>query len=78
MGNDFGQSNEWNYSQSLDWHLLEYRITKVFKYSTRFNHLYRHSWSCQGDVDDRALNGSPVAIQIGKIVYPMGCDGWDC
>ena len=24
MGNDFGQWNEWNHDQSLDWHLIEY------------------------------------------------------
>ena len=28
MGSDFGQSQEWNFTQSLDWHLLQYRDHK--------------------------------------------------
>jgi len=35
MGNDFGQSNEWAYDKSLDWHLLQYKehsgIQKIIK-----------------------------------------------
>ena len=54
MGNDFGQSNEWNYSQSLDWHLLEYRDHQGIQATVRdLNHLYQSfPGLAKGDVDD--------------------------
>ena len=30
MGSEFGQSAEWNYAQSLDWHLLNIQIIKAY------------------------------------------------
>lgn len=41
MGGEFGQWNEWNYAQSLDWHLLNYESHKrLQKYVKDLNHLY--------------------------------------
>ncbi|NER14069.1 1,4-alpha-glucan branching protein GlgB [Leptobacterium flavescens] len=43
MGAEFGQSEEWNFQQSLDWHLLEYDYHKGMKtLITDLNKLYRN------------------------------------
>ncbi len=42
MGNDFGQSNEWNHHASLDWHLLQYLDHEGIRLLVRdLNALYR-------------------------------------
>jgi 1,4-alpha-glucan branching enzyme len=42
MGCEFGQSDEWNYDNSLSWHLLEYRDHEGIRLLIRdLNHLYR-------------------------------------
>ena len=42
MGNEFGQTREWNYGASLDWHLLQYSIHEgLKKYVKDLNHLYK-------------------------------------
>jgi 1,4-alpha-glucan branching enzyme len=42
MGGEFGQRNEWNHQQSLDWHLLEDpRHAGIQRYVRDLNHLYR-------------------------------------
>jgi len=42
MGNEFGQSAEWNFQQSLDWHLLQYEFHKGIKnLITDLNSLYK-------------------------------------
>jgi 1,4-alpha-glucan branching enzyme len=42
MGNEFAQNDEWNYRQSLDWHLLEWDehkgITRLFQ---NLNSIYK-------------------------------------
>lgn len=51
MGNEFAQFIEWNYKQSLDWHLLEYdKHSKFQSYIRDLNQLYLSSpelWECE-------------------------------
>lgn len=53
MGSDFGQWNEWNSNQSLDWHLLEFDShSGVQRLLSHLNHLYRSEPSlCLKDCD---------------------------
>ena len=42
MGGEFGQTAEWNFDQSLDWHLLDYAPHKGMAACVKaLNHLYR-------------------------------------
>ncbi len=42
MGGEFGQVAEWNFDQSLDWHLLEKSPHQgLKKFTTALNHLYK-------------------------------------
>ena len=42
MGAEFGQSGEWNFEQSLDWHLLEYPFHEgIKKLITGLNEMYK-------------------------------------
>lgn len=42
MGDEFGQTGEWNFRQSLDWHLLDFPIHKGLQNLVKdLNHLYR-------------------------------------
>ncbi len=71
MGGEFGQSSEWNFEQSLDWHLLEYDFHKGIKQViTNLNKLYRSEpalyekqfsqegfqWINYGDAQNSALS----------------------
>jgi 1,4-alpha-glucan branching enzyme len=43
MGSEFGQWREWNYDQSLDWHLVEHPLHGgLQKFVEDLNHLYTH------------------------------------
>lgn len=42
MGSEFGQWNEWNFDNSLDWHLLQYEPhQKLKRFVKDLNHLYK-------------------------------------
>ena len=42
MGGEFGQTHEWDFSQSLDWHLLQYPIHKGLQnYVKKLNQLFK-------------------------------------
>jgi 1,4-alpha-glucan branching enzyme len=42
MGAEFGQSSEWNFESSLDWHLLQYPFHEgIKKVITKLNKLYK-------------------------------------
>ncbi|KAF2337267.1 1,4-alpha-glucan branching protein GlgB [Flavobacterium daemonense] len=44
MGAEFGQSDEWNFEKSLDWHLLQYDFhSGIKKVITDLNQLYKSS-----------------------------------
>jgi len=65
MGGEFGQTSEWNFQQSLDWHLLEFAPHKGIKECVKaLNHIYKtelalseYSFSSEGfewiDTQDR-------------------------
>ncbi|WP_034708013.1 1,4-alpha-glucan branching protein GlgB [Chryseobacterium luteum] len=43
MGDEFAQTGEWNFTRSLDWHLLKYPVHKGMQDLVKdLNHLYRH------------------------------------
>ena len=44
QGGEFGQSDEWNFSQSLDWHLLQYKPHKGLQaFMKELNEFYKSS-----------------------------------
>lgn len=65
MGCEFGQTSEWNFTRSLDWHLLQFAPHKgLFEFIKALNHLYKsepamyeYSFSHKGfewmDADDK-------------------------
>lgn len=51
MGGEFGQFIEWQYQQSLDWHLLDYEMHQKLNYYVRLlNHTYKEQ-RCLWELD---------------------------
>ncbi len=79
MGSEFGQTSEWNFQQSLDWHLTEFAPHQGMKECVKaLNHLYRtepalfeQSFSSEGfewiDTQDRA---NSVLVYARKSLDP--------
>lgn len=43
MGDEFGQTSEWNFTRSLDWNLLQYPVHKgLQELVKKLNHIYTH------------------------------------
>jgi 1,4-alpha-glucan branching enzyme len=57
MGGEFGQSNEWNHQQSLDWHLLAYDDHRgIQQMVIDLNVLYhKHSFLASYDIDPQGF-----------------------
>jgi 1,4-alpha-glucan branching enzyme len=55
MGGEFGQTGEWNFTRSLDWHLLEHPVHKgLQEYVKELNRLYRTETSLYENQFDRS------------------------
>lgn len=77
MGNEFAQTSEWNFKQSLDWHLLQYPIHKSLQsFVSDLNHLYtsepslyENQFNCNGfewvEANDDE-NSIYIYLRIGK------------
>ena len=64
MGGEFGQFKEWDYRQSLDWHLLDYEMHRNPKMFVRdLNRLYRNEKALyELDYEFEGSNGLIAAI----------------
>jgi len=87
MGCDFGQSSEWNYSSSLDWHLLQYLdhdgIQRVVRdlnliyrevpgFAAGDNHYENFEWINSSDGDNSVLSFLRKGSQISDTLVAVG------
>ena len=87
MGNEFGQSREWNYTQSLDWHLLQYMDHEGVRILVRdLNKLYMEEpalgcndlntsgfrWINAHDADYSVISYLRENTQTGDVVMVVG------
>ena len=77
MGSEFGQSSEWNFDRSLDWHLLDYEVHKGVQALIRdLNAVYRstpalHARDCEPEgfrwvVSDDHANSVLAWLRFGS------------
>lgn len=72
MGGEFGQFIEWQYQESLDWHLLDYDMhQKIHRYAKEINHFYKkerilweldHEWRGFEWIDPHDYNQSIISF----------------
>ena len=72
MGGEFAQFSEWNYKQSLDWHLLEFKSHRgVSKLVSELNRLYKkepslHLYDCEKEgfewIDENDFSANVISF----------------
>ena len=82
MGSEFGQTAEWNYNTSLDWHLLQYKVHSGVKDLVRdLNRAYRDipalherdaeaegfQWLCSDDADNSVIAWARFGDTPGEV-----------
>jgi 1,4-alpha-glucan branching enzyme len=62
MGDEFGQSNEWDHNKSLDWHLLQYPDHRgIQRWVRDLNFFYRkEQFLAQSDFDSHGFSWAVV------------------
>ncbi len=70
MGSEFGQTSEWNHSQSLDWHLLEFKDHRGIQSVVRdLNKLYISvPGIAKGDTDEKSFEWISCADSSNSVI----------
>ncbi|MDQ0064531.1 1,4-alpha-glucan branching protein GlgB [Chryseobacterium lathyri] len=70
MGDEFAQTGEWNFTRSLDWHLLQYPVHKGMQILVKdLNHLYRSETAFYENQFDKSGFEWVEADDLGNSVY---------
>ena len=76
MGSEIGQFSEWNYKQSLDWHLLGYDKHRQLKdYVAALNAFYlKNSPLWEGDCDEESFSWISGDDRSNSVISYIRCD----